>query len=121
LDHRESESQHFCRCIASQWANDLIWSEFSLLILLPLPKLTEDRYPKSHCTPIDLVQKEYFSAYDLSEKDKHLLDEQFSKTKVLWILDGYEQIDQKIPAHLTDLIEELLKEYTSYLIHISSI
>ncbi|CAF1046146.1 unnamed protein product, partial [Didymodactylos carnosus] len=44
----------------------------------------------------------------LSDKDKIYLREQFDKSQVLWLLDGYDEIVQNVPAHLQYLFEQLL-------------
>ena len=46
----------------------------------------------------------------LKKNDEKLLEEQLSKSKVLWVLDGYDEIAQNVPKHLKSLLfEQLLK------------
>ncbi len=102
----------FCRYVAYQWATGAYWSEYELLILIPLRHLTTDRYPplppgKSYSL-VDLVKREVLSL-NLSEKEDKLLIAQFDAKKTLWILDGYDEIVQNVPAHLKCLFEQLLK------------
>ncbi|CAF4054362.1 unnamed protein product, partial [Adineta steineri] len=98
----------FCRYVAYQWATGIIWSEYELVIILPLRSLTANNYPSGITySPIDIVEKEYFSYPSLSEKDKWLLQQQFNKSRILWLLDGYDEIIQNIPAHLERLLEQL--------------
>ena len=99
----------FCRYVAYQWATGSYWSQYQLLALIRLRRLTSDRYPKekSHSL-LDLVIKEVFHN-DLSEKDKQLLETHFDPKQTLWILDGYDEIVQNIPSHLEDLLKQLLK------------
>jgi HEAT repeat protein len=102
----------FCRYIAYQWATGSYWSQYELLVLIPLRRLTNNRYPVlppgQTYSLIDLIKKEIFS-YDLSEKDERLLKQQFDAKKTLWILDGYDEIVQNVPLHLECLFEQLLK------------
>ncbi|CAF0840289.1 unnamed protein product [Didymodactylos carnosus] len=102
----------FCQYVAYKWATGAIWSQYDLLVLIPLRSLTESRYPPTapgtSYTLIDLVKKEYFG-HGLSEKDDRLLREQFHKSQVLWLLDGYDEIVQNVPGHLQYLFEQLLK------------
>ena len=102
----------FCQYIAYRWATGAIWSQYDILILIPLRSLTESRYPPlapgTRYSLIDLVKKEHFGN-DLSEKDDKLLREHFDKSKVLWLLDGYDEIVQNVPGHLQYLFEQLLK------------
>ncbi|CAF1023937.1 unnamed protein product [Adineta steineri] len=100
----------FCRYVAYQWATGIIWSEYELVILLPLRSLTANHYPPGITySLIDIVEKEYFSCPSLSEKDKSFLQQQFNKSRILWLLDGYDEIVQNIPAHLQRLLEQLCK------------
>ncbi|CAF4005758.1 unnamed protein product [Adineta steineri] len=102
----------FCRYIAYQWAIGLCWTEYELLALIPLRRITSNRYPPlpagQNYSLIDLVKKEIFS-YDLSESEDKLLTKHFDAKKTLWILDGYDEIVQNIPSHLECLFEQLLK------------
>ncbi|CAF0987163.1 unnamed protein product [Adineta steineri] len=102
----------FCQYVAYQWATDTIWQQYDLVILFHLRNLTDDRYPPlangMRYSLVDLVQTEYFH-YGLSENDRKLLQEQFAKSQVLWLLDGYDEIVQNIPQRLKYLREQLLR------------
>jgi hypothetical protein len=99
----------FCRYIAYQWARGSYWSQYELLALIPLRRLTANRYPSDKTyTLIDLIKKEVFP-YDLTEKEETLLKNQFDAKKTLWILDGYDELVQNVPPHLECLLEQLLK------------
>ncbi|CAF1488706.1 unnamed protein product [Adineta steineri] len=102
----------FCRYITYQWAIGSYWPEYELLALIPLRRLTADRYPPlsngQNYSLIDLVKKEIFS-YNLSESEDKLLKKHFDAKKTLWILDGYDELVQNIPSHLECLFEQLLK------------
>ncbi|CAF1281124.1 unnamed protein product [Adineta steineri] len=105
----------FCQYIAYQWATGMIWQEYELIALIPLRSLTADHYPilpaGSNYSLIDVLRKECFS-FDLylSEKDEKQLQEQFYNSRILWLLDGYDEIVQNVPAHLRSLLnDQLLK------------
>jgi hypothetical protein len=102
----------FCRYVAYQWAMGSYWSQYELLALIPLRRLTTNRYPPlppgQSYSLIDLVKKEVFQ-YDLSENDEKLLKKQFDAKQILWILDGYDEIVQNVPPHLEGLFNQLLK------------
>jgi len=98
----------FCRYIAYQWAKGSYWSEYELVALIPLRRLTTNRYPSSkEYTLVDLVIKEVFS-FELSNNEEQIFKEQFDAKKTLWILDGYDEIIGNIPPHLEFLFENLL-------------
>ncbi|CAF0987406.1 unnamed protein product [Adineta steineri] len=105
----------FCQYVAYQWATGMIWQEYELIALIPLRSLTADRYPLlpagTSYSLIDVLRKECFS-FDqyLSEKDETQLKEQFHSSRILWLLDGYDEIVQNVPAHLRSLLnDQLLK------------
>ena len=98
----------FCRYIAYQWAKGSYWQEYELVALLPLRRLTTNRYPSSkEYTLVDLVIKEVFS-FELSNNEEQIFKEQFDAKKTLWILDGYDEIIGNIPPHLECLFGKLL-------------
>ncbi|CAF0985948.1 unnamed protein product, partial [Didymodactylos carnosus] len=101
----------FCRYAAYQWATGAIWQQYKLVFLIPLRCLTESNYPLLlsgiNYSLIDLVEKECF-CHNLSDKDKTFLREQFDKSEVMWLLDGYDEIVQNVPAHLQYLFKQLL-------------
>ncbi|CAF3759222.1 unnamed protein product [Rotaria sp. Silwood1] len=99
----------FSRYVTYRWAQGEIWSQYELVVLIPLRCLTEDRYPlgTDYC-PFDIVKRQYFPYHDLSEEEKTLLKPQLSKNRVLWLLDGYDETFGNIPKHLEDLIKQLL-------------
>lgn len=99
----------FARYIAYQWASGSCWSEFELLALIPLRRLTSHRYPPSNSySLIDLVRKEVFPS-DLIQEEQQELEKKFDPKRTFWILDGYDEIVQSIPSHLESLLEQLLK------------
>ena len=83
----------FCRYIAYQWARGSYWSEYELLALIPLRRLTADRYPIP-IKPILLLtsSRKKFSSFELSKKEEQIFEEEFDPKKTLWILDGYDEI-----------------------------
>ena len=100
----------FCQYITHEWARGKLWPEYDLVVLFSLRLLTETRYrPLSSVSYslIDVVEKEYFS-HDLYEKEKEILTNQLSRFKVLWLLDGYDEIIQNVPPHLECLFQQMI-------------
>ena len=92
----------FCRYVAYKWATNSYWPQYELLALIPLRRLTVNRYPPlplgQSYSLIDLVKKEVFT-FDLSESEDKLLKKHFNAKNTLWILDGYDEIVQNVPVH----------------------
>ena len=101
----------FCRYVACRWAKGEIWQQYHMVALIPLRSLTAERYPppsydKTYSL-VDLLQDEYFR-YDVrSDEDRELFQEQCRDGRILWLLDGYDEFVQNIPAQLKDLFEHL--------------
>ena len=101
----------FCQYVSHEWARGKLWPEYDLVVLFSLRLLTETRHrPLSSLSYslIDVVEKEYFS-HGLCEKEKQILTNQLSRFKVLWLLDGYDEIVQNVPSHLEFLFQQMLK------------
>ncbi|CAF4885728.1 unnamed protein product, partial [Rotaria socialis] len=98
----------FCRYVAHEWATCKIWSQYKLVVLIPLRRVTESRYPEgTQYSLIDLVKKEYFPCDELSTEGTRLFEELHKDGKVLWLLDGYDEFVQNMPAHLQDLFNQV--------------
>ncbi|CAF1006613.1 unnamed protein product [Adineta steineri] len=111
----------FCQYIAYQWATGMIWQEYDLVALIPLRSLTTDRYPilpaGTNYSLIDVLKKECIS-FDqyVSEKDETQLKEQFHNRRILWLLDGYDEIVQNVPTHLGSLLDDQLLKTPHHII-----
>ena len=101
----------FCRYVAHQWASGKIWSEYDLVALIPLRSLTGQHYPPNR--QYDLIDVLKITCFcwcrQLSEKDNELLKQQVGKSRILWVLDGYDEIVQSTPMHLQHLLDQLLR------------
>ena len=100
----------FCRYAAYQWAINQIWSEYDLVVLIPLRSLTEYKYqPHTEYYLVDILKNQYFYNIRLSIEEEKDLTEQIRKSRVLWLLDGYDEIAQNQSAHLNGLLRQLLE------------
>ena len=101
----------FCQYVAHEWARGTLWPEYDLVVLFSLRLLTKELYPLPSFDSYslsDVVEREYFS-HGLCDKEKEILTNQLSRLKVLWLLDGYDEIVQNVPPHLECLFEQMLK------------
>jgi HEAT repeat protein len=100
----------FCQYVTYRWAKGDLWSQYELVILIRLRKLTDSRYLSGeNYSLVDLVKKEYFSFDDLSDEAKQHFKQQCDTGKVLWILDGYDEFVQNIPEKLRDTFNYVLE------------
>ena len=98
----------FCKYAAYQWAKGEIWSQYDLVLVIRLHTLTESRYPSgTKYYPIDIVKREDIFLHPLSKTDESNLSSQLGSHKVLWLLDGYDEIAGNLPPHLEDLLKVL--------------
>ncbi|CAF3415427.1 unnamed protein product, partial [Rotaria socialis] len=98
----------FCQYVTYRWARGELWSEYELLILIRLRKLTSRRYPPDkRYSPINLLENEYFSCEDLSAEQIQHFKELCKNHQVLWILDGYDELAQNIPEQLEDVFKHV--------------
>ena len=102
----------FCQYVAHQWSNGDIWPQFDLVILISLRNLTETRY-RARRRPyrlIDLVKKEYYSCIPFPPEHETFIEKQCAdpdNSRILWLLDGYDEFAPSMPEHLKDLFEGL--------------
>ena len=102
----------FCQYVAHQWSNGDIWPQFDLVILISLRNLTETRY-RARRRPyrlIDLVKKEYYSCISFPPEHETFIEKQCAdpdNSRILWLLDGYDEFAPSMPEHLKDLFEGL--------------
>ncbi|CAF3444310.1 unnamed protein product [Rotaria socialis] len=98
----------FCQYVTYRWAKGELWSDYELLILIRLRKLTSSRYPPGKkYSPINLLEKEYFPCEDLSAEQIQHFKELCKNHQVLWILDGYDEFAQNIPEQLEDVFKHV--------------
>ncbi|CAF1058026.1 unnamed protein product [Adineta steineri] len=91
----------FCQYVAYQWAKGNLWPKYDLVVLVDLRRVTEDRYPKGEeYSPFDIVKKEYLLNDIISKEEQQCFNERCKNGKVLWILDGYDELAQNIPPYL---------------------
>ncbi|CAF4887593.1 unnamed protein product, partial [Rotaria magnacalcarata] len=101
----------FCQYVTYRWAKGELWSEYKLVILIRLRRLTDNRYPPrkegKEYSLIDLVKKEYSPCEDLSAEQTQHFKELCKNRQVLWILDGYDEFAQNIPEQLKDVFDHV--------------
>ena len=99
----------FCQYLAYQWATGALWTEYGLVVLIPLQSLTEEDYRHDmSCFLVDILKKQYFFSQYLPVKDERYLKEHMLTTPILWLLDGYDEIAQNKSEQIKRIIEQLL-------------
>ncbi|CAF2098579.1 unnamed protein product [Rotaria magnacalcarata] len=97
-----------CQYVTYRWAKGEIWSEYELVILIRLRRLTESRYPPGKKYSVNhLLENEYFPCDELSRVQIKHFKELCNKGQVLWILDGYDEFAQNISEQLKDVFDHV--------------
>ena len=100
----------FCQYVTHRWAKGEIWSQYEMILLIRLRKLTDSRrLSTGNISPMDLVKKEYCPFHDLSNEEERDFQDQCNTGKVLWILDGYDEFAQNIPDQLRDVFDYIVQ------------
>ncbi|CAF1346448.1 unnamed protein product [Adineta ricciae] len=99
----------FCQYVTYLWAKGELWSQYDLVVLIHLRKVTDSRYPSTeNYAPVDLIKMEYFPYDDLSSEQKECFKRQLNSGKILWILDGYDEFVNSISDQLRDVFDYIL-------------
>ncbi len=105
----------FCKYVINRWAQGELWQEYKLVILIQLRKLTKERYSANRYSVIDLVDNEYLIDVTPSDDIKKKFKDQCKNGEILWILDGYDEFVQNIPATLKGPFNEIVQQYNHIL------
>ncbi|CAF4932573.1 unnamed protein product, partial [Rotaria socialis] len=101
----------FCRYVAYQWAEGKLWSHYELVVLITLNSLTHESHPMSASdvkySLVDLVQTQYFPCESLSDDDKMYFKSLCDEGKVLWLLDGYDELSLNISHQLKSVFDTI--------------
>ncbi|CAF1221955.1 unnamed protein product [Adineta ricciae] len=98
----------FCRYATYQWATGAIWSEYELVVLVPLRSLALAPYKDNKdYSLIDILKNEYFSYLSSSDEVEKLLKELVQTSRILWLLDGYDEIASDDSRHIKRLLDRL--------------
>ena len=98
----------FCQYVTYRWAKGALWSQYELVILIDLQKLTHTCYPGTKLdAPVDLVQSEYALFGGLSNEERDSFQQKCNAGKVLWILDGYDAFAPNLPEQLKQCLDNI--------------
>jgi len=102
----------FCEHATYLWATGDLWSEFDLVVLIHLRKLTKERYsePTRKYEPMNLIEKEHFHDERMHYKERGALREMCDNRRILWILDGYDQFIHHIPEQVKHAFNKIIDE-----------
>lgn len=99
-----------CQSVVSRWASGEIFSEFDLVVWVPLRGLTSGRYPSGdRYTVVDIIIQECLGDHPSpSPRLRECVTALHTVDRTLWILDGYDEIVGRVPDHLVDAFQEML-------------
>jgi hypothetical protein len=91
-----------CQCLVNSWAKGELFCKFDYVLWVPLRNLTLFRYPigKKLYSVTDVVIQECLELQSSPMLRARVEAALADKDKVLWILDGYDEIAGHIPDHL---------------------
>jgi len=100
----------FCEHATYLWATGDLWSEFDLVVLIHLSKLTKERYLRvsREYEPIDLIEQEHFYDESMHYKEWGALRKMCANRRILWILDGYDQFIHHIPEQIKHAFNQII-------------
>ena len=96
-----------CQAIVSCWASGTLFSEFELVLWVPLRNLTPSRYPDGDSYSVtDIIIRECIGMQPSPEL-RAAVSVLYSTSTVLWILDGYDEIVGRVPDHLSAVFGDM--------------
>ncbi len=102
-----------CLSILYQWAKNQnrLWKEFDLICYIPLRNLNSEKYPRRNnpYTLSEIIQKECFEDIVGNIFLDSKLEELIKNNKVLWILDGYDELELPSQGYLNTVWDNLIK------------
>ena len=97
-----------CQCMVASWARGTMFSEFDLVLWVPLRNLTASRYPNgSTYTVVDIVIRECLGLSPTPQL-RAVVAQVLQSGCALWILDGYDEIVDRAPDHLAAVLDVML-------------
>ncbi|CAF2093263.1 unnamed protein product [Rotaria magnacalcarata] len=102
----------FCKHVIQQWAKGQLWSEYAVVILIQLRKLTKERYPDSNrYSVLDIVEDEYRLDVKPTDEVKLKFKDQCEQGQILWILDGYDEFQENRPVSLEGPFNDIINQH----------
>jgi hypothetical protein len=100
----------FCQSVVNCWARGALFSEFHLVFWIPLRSFVTARYPNGdYYSVVDIVIRECLGTQPYPRLRACVAEMLTADLKVLWVLDGYDEIVGRVPDHLTDAFESLMR------------
>ena len=97
-----------CQHIVSQWVHRSLLCHYDLVVFVPLPHLNSGRYPSGDVyTVVDVIITECLHR-PLDPMLRQLVRSHYSPDATFFVLDGYDEVVGRTPAHLVELLGQLL-------------
>lgn len=98
-----------CQVMVSQWASGKLFTEFNLVLWVPLRRLTSDRYSSGESHDIvDIIIRECLGVSGLNHRLRTVIAELYNPATTIWILDGYDEIAGRVPQQLSEAVNGML-------------
>lgn len=105
----------FCHYVTYRWAEGELWSEYDLVALIRLRRLDKKRYPGNKYYRNDVLAGELFPGEELSVEESKTLKDMCKEKRILWLLDGYDELVQNVPAQLQDALTDIITNHNHIL------
>ena len=97
-----------CQCIVSSWAKGAIFTEFTLVLWIPLRHLTSERYPSGNTyDEVDVIIRECLELHPSPEL-RAVVATAYDPSVSVWVLDGYDEIVDRVPEQVVDVLGRML-------------
>lgn len=108
-----------CKHITNLWAkSDPGLLDFKFVFFIEFSNIKESRYPcknilENPYNEIDIIIKECFKgeSYDLILPLLLKINIEHYKDQILWIIDGYNDLDENIPSYLSNILKNIIHSY----------
>ncbi|CAF4800114.1 unnamed protein product, partial [Rotaria socialis] len=105
----------FCQYVTYRWANQEIWSEYALVLLIRLRLLNAGTGIRGNMPFSDLLAKTHLGALRLNDRQREKFNNLCDQGRVLWMLDGYDEYSVDKSNKNNSLFDALLKNQ-SYIV-----
>lgn len=99
----------FCKYLMYRWAEGSSLSDYQLVVMIRLRELTKDFFLAGKNRPSDLILQQFSREQTFSDEERKTLENICDRKKILWLLDGYDELVENIPSGSNNTFANILK------------